>query len=111
MVGAHHGPLIDRAFRARRLNTLGVFGGRRYGLRPAHRARGLQFVPFFETLGVKHVVTRRLAGFALVERGIAHGALHRRGGGFCGRVKTLTGRDDGCGQNIALKRWYGLHEG
>ena len=84
MVSTHHGPLIDRAFRARRLNTLGMFGGRRYGLRPAHRARGLQFVPFFETLGVKHVVTRRLAGLALVERGIAYGALHRRGGGFVG---------------------------
>ena len=67
MVGTHHGPLIDRAIRTRRLNTLGMFGGGRYGLRSAHRARSLQFVPFFETLGVKHVVTRRLAGFALVE--------------------------------------------
>jgi hypothetical protein len=67
MVGAHRGPLIDRAVSACGIYTLGMFGARGCRLRPAHRARGVLFVPFFETLGMKHVFTRRLAGFTLVE--------------------------------------------
>jgi hypothetical protein len=76
VMSTHHGPLIDRALSARWIYTLGIFGTGRLGLLPTHRARRVVFVPPFETPGVKHVVARRLEGFALVERGIAHGALH-----------------------------------
>jgi len=67
MVGAHNGPLVDRALCACRIYTLGIFGAGRLGLLPAHRAGSVVFVPSFETPGMKHVVTRRLEGFALVE--------------------------------------------
>jgi hypothetical protein len=76
MVFTHNGPFIDRALCACWIYTLGIFGAGRLGLLPTHRTRCVIFVPLFDTPGMKHVVTRRLEGFALVERGIAHRAVH-----------------------------------
>jgi hypothetical protein len=92
MVGAHNGPLVDWALCACRIYTLGIFGAGRLGLLPAHRARCVVFVPSFETPSMKHVVTRRLESFALVERCVAHRAVHWSdvGGWICLRGARVT---------------------